>query len=43
MTERFYSALPTYSSVQAIKIAKPCDDTEDCLLLPLSVGEYWDN
>ncbi len=43
MPKRIYAALPTYSFAQAIEIAKRCDDTEDCLLLPLSVGAYWNN
>ncbi len=43
MTKGIYAALPTYSFTQATELAKRCDDTEDCFLLPLSVGAYWDS
>lgn len=43
MEKRIYAALPTYSLPQAIEICDQCDNTEDCILLPLSVGLYWDD
>ena len=43
MEKRIYAALPTYSLQQAIEICNQCDDIENCALLPLSVGFYWDD